>query len=145
MPETAQMQTDLQAYATELNAQIEEVQVELNNAINDFQKKQATMKDLERQVAEKNLNDINTRLEQFRQVASEDFSKKQQELFTPIQEKAMAAIEKVSKAGGYAVVFDMSAGPIIYFDEASVTDLGPEVKTKLGVSATATPAAAPAQ
>ncbi|MBQ7791831.1 MAG: OmpH family outer membrane protein [Rikenellaceae bacterium] len=133
MPETAQMQTDLQAYATELNAQIEEVQVELNNAINDFQKKQATMKDLERQVAEKNLNDINTRLEQFRQVASEDFSKKQQELFTPIQEKAMAAIEKVSKAGGYAVVIDLAAGSMIYIDEAQVTDLLPAVKAELGI------------
>ena len=133
MPETAQMQTDLQAYATELNAQIEEVQVELNNAINDFQKKQATMKELERQVAEKNLNDINTRLEQFRQVASEDFSKKQQELFTPIQEKAMAAIEKVSKAGGYAVVIDLAAGSMIYIDEAQVTDLLPAVKAELGI------------
>ena len=39
MPETTQMQTDLQTYATELNAQIEEVQVELNNKFADFQKK----------------------------------------------------------------------------------------------------------
>ena len=79
------------------------------------------------------MNDINTRLEQFRQVASEDFSKKQQELFTPIQEKAMAAIEKVSKAGGYAVVIDLAAGSMIYIDEAQVTDLLPAVKAELGI------------
>ena len=35
MPETTQMQTDLQTYATELNAQIEEVQVEFNNKLAD--------------------------------------------------------------------------------------------------------------
>ncbi len=133
MPETAQMQTDLQTYAAELNAQIEEVQVELTNKFNDYQKKQATMKDLERQVAEKELNEMGARLEQYRQVASEDFNKKQQELFTPIQEKAMAAIEKVSKAGGYAVVFDLAAGSTIYIDEAQVTDLLPLVKTELGI------------
>ena len=133
MPETAQMQTDLQTYAAELNAQIEEVQVELTNKFNDYQKKQATMKDLERQVAEKELNEMGARLEQYRQVASEDFNKKQQELFTPIQEKAMAAIEKVSKAGGYAVVFDLAAGSTIYIDEAQVSDLLPLVKTELGI------------
>lgn len=133
MPETTQMQTDLQAYANELNAQIEEVQVELNNKFTEFQKNQATMKDLERQVAEKDLNELGARLEQFRQVASEDFAKKQQELFTPIQEKAMAAIEKVSKAGGYAVVIDLAAGSMIYIDEAQVADLLPAVKAELGI------------
>ena len=63
MPETTQMQTDLQTYAAELNAQIEEVQVELTNKFNDYQKKQATMKDLERQVAEKELNEMGARLD----------------------------------------------------------------------------------
>ena len=133
MPETTQMQTDLQTYAAELNAQIEEVQVELTNKFNDYQKKQATMKDLERQVAEKELNEMGARLEQYRQVASEDFNKKQQELFAPIQEKAMAAIDKVAKAGGYAVVIDLAAGSMIYIDEAQVTDLLPLVKTELGL------------
>ena len=52
---------------------------------------------------------------------------------SPIQEKAMAAIEKVSKAGGYAVVFDLAAGSTIYIDEAQVTDLLPLVKTELGI------------
>ena len=133
MPETTQMQTDLQTYAAELNAQIEEVQVELTNKFNDYQKKQATMKDLERQVAEKELNEMGARLEQYRQVASEDFNKKQQELFAPIQEKAMAAIDKGAKAGGYAVVIDLAAGSMIYIDEAQVTDLLPLVKTELGI------------
>ena len=133
MPETTQMQTDLQTYATELNAQIEEVQVELNNKFADFQKKQATMKDLERQVAEKEMNELGARLEQFRQVASEDFAKQQQELFAPIQEKAMAAIEKVAKAGGYAVVIDLAAGSMIYIDEAQVADILPAVKAELGI------------
>ena len=133
MPETTQMQTDLQTYAAELNAQIEEVQVELTNKFNDYQKKQAKMKDLERQVAEKELNEMGARLEQYRQVASEDFNKKQQELFAPIQEKAMAAIDKVAKAGGYAVVIDLAAGSMIYIDEAQVTDLLPLVKTELGI------------
>lgn len=91
------------------------------------------MKDLERQVAEKELNEMGARLEQYRQVASEDFNKKQQELFAPIQEKAMAAIDKVAKAGGYAVVIDLAAGSMIYIDEAQVTDLLPLVKTELGI------------
>ena len=45
----------------------------------------------------------------------------------------MAAIEKVAKAGGYAVVIDLAAGSMIYIDEAQVTDLLPAVKAELGI------------
>ena len=69
-------------------------------------------------------------------VKLQDMQKKYSDLMAPIETKAIEAINEVAKAGGYAVVFDMAAGPIIYFDEASVVDLSTEVKTKLGVTAT---------
>ena len=48
----------------------------------------------------------------------------------------------VSAANAYTVVFDTSTGSLAYFDEATLTDIAPQVKKELGI--TAAPAAAPA-
>ena len=57
-------------------------------------------------------------------------------------QKAKAAIDKVSAANAYTVVFDTSTGSLAYFDEATLTDIAPQVKKELGI--TDAPAAAPA-
>ena len=142
MNEYKDLQTQMESYQKELAAQAETIQVEFNTKYQEYQKNFETMTDAVKQLKEKELSDLQTRSQEFQQMAQQDLQKKYSDLMAPIEKKAIDAINEVSKAGGYAVVFDMSAGPIIYFDEASVIDLGPEVKTKLGVSATATPAAA---
>ena len=145
MNEYKELQTQMEPYQKDLAAQAETIQVEFNTKYQEYQKNFETMTDAVKQLKEKELTDLQTRSQEFQQMAQQELQKKYSDLMAPIEKKAIDAINEVSKAGGYAVVFDMSAGPIIYFDEASVIDLGPEVKTKLGVSATATPAAAPAQ
>ena len=74
--------------------------------------------------------------------AQQDEHKKQTSLLGPIIEKAKAAIDKVSAANAYTVVFDTSTGSLAYFDEATLTDIAPQVKKELG--STDAPAAAPA-
>ena len=140
MPETLEAQKQVEAFEKELQGQYETIMVEANTKYQEFQKNYDTMSDAVKQLKEKELTDLQTRSQEFQQMAQQELQKKYSDLMAPIEKKAFDAINEVSKAGGYAVVFDMSAGPIIYFDEASVIDLGPEVKTKLGVSATATPA-----
>ena len=140
MNEYKELQTQMEAYQKDLAAQAETIQVEFNTKYQEYQKNFETMTDAVKQLKEKELTDLQTRSQEFQQMAQQELQKKYSDLMAPIEKKAIDAINEVSKAGGYAVVFDMSAGPIIYFDEASVIDLGPEVKTKLGVSATATPA-----
>ncbi|MBR5484855.1 MAG: OmpH family outer membrane protein [Alistipes sp.] len=140
MNEYKDLQTQMESYQKELAAQAETIQVEFNTKYQEYQKNFETMTDAVKQLKEKELSDLQTRSQEFQQMAQQDLQKKYSDLMAPIEKKAIDAINEVSKAGGYAVVFDMSAGPIIYFDEASVIDLGPEVKTKLGVSATAAPA-----
>ena len=124
MPETAEMQKNLEAYQKE------------------FSDKNSTMSDSVRQLKEKELNDLKTRYDEFVQVSQQDMQKKQGELLEPIIVKAQDAVKEVSKAGGYTVVYDTSVNAVAYFDEAVVTDILPAVKTKLGIKDT--PAAAPA-
>lgn len=130
MTEYKEAQTQLEALAKDLQAQMETIQVEMNTKIQEYQKGAETMTDAVRQLKEKELNDLNTRLQEFQQVAQQELQKKEQELMEPIIKKANEAITEVSKAGGYTVIFE--TGQMIYFDEAQVKDITAEVKTKLG-------------
>ena len=97
------------------------------------------MTDAVRQLKEKELSDLQNRIREFQQVAQQDIQKKEAELMEPIQKKANDAIKEIAKAGGYGVILE--TGMMIFYDEAQVKDISSEVKTKLGISATA---AAPA-
>ena len=132
MAEFKQAQTQIEALAKDLQAQAETIQVEMNNKLQEYQKSAETMTDAVRQLKEKELTDLNTRLQEFNQVAQQELQKKEQELMEPIIKKANEAISEVAKAGGYAVI--MESGSMVYFDEASVKDITPEVKTKLGAN-----------
>lgn len=144
MPEYKEAMTQLESYVKELEAQAETISVELNTKGQDFQKNYETMTEAVRQLKEKELMDLQNRLQEFSQMAQQDIQKKQAELEQPIQKKAMDAINEVSKSGGYTAIFNVISGPVVYVDEAQVTDIGPAVKEKLGIPANATPAAAPA-
>ena len=142
MPETKTMQTNMEAYAKELQDNIETMNVEFNTKLQDFQKNFNTMNDMAKEMKEKDLNDLQARIREFQERAQQEYQKKQNELLSPIIEKAKNAIDKISAAGGYLVVFDTSTGSLAYFDEAALTDIAPEVKKELGI--TDTPAATPA-
>ena len=131
MTEFKEAQTQIEALAKDLQAQAETIQVEMNNKLQEYQKGAETMTDAVRQLKEKELNDLNTRLQEFNQVAQQELQKKEQELMEPIIKKANEAISEVAKAGGYTVI--MESGSMVYFDEANVKDISPEVKAKLGI------------
>ena len=132
MPETKEMQTNLDAFGKELQEQLEAIQVEFNNRYAEFEKNQATMNPTVKQMKQSELNGLQERYAQFQQIAQQDFAKKQQELAAPIQQKLDAAIEKVAKAAGYAAVFD--AMVFVYSDAAQVVNINAAVKKELGIT-----------
>jgi len=88
------------------------------------------------------LQEIQRRIQEVQQVAQQELQTKQDELFTPIFQKANTAVQSVAKEKGYAYVFDIANSGIPYF--AGGDDLTNDVKTKLGITASA-PAAAPSK
>lgn len=132
MPETKEMQSNLDAFGKELQEQLEQIQVEFNNRYAEFEKAQATMNPTVKQMKQAELNGLQQRYAEFQQIAQQDFAKKQQELAAPIQEKLDAAISKVSKAAGYTAVFDTMA--FVYYDAAQVIDINAAVKKELGIT-----------
>ncbi|MBQ2008858.1 MAG: OmpH family outer membrane protein [Alistipes sp.] len=136
MKETQDAYTQLEAYAKDLQAQMETIQVEFNNKLQEYQNATETMTDAVRQLKEKELTDLNTRIQEFQQVAQQDLQKKENELLAPIYEKVKNTIDEVAKAGGYTIILPGNA--LIYVDAAQVKDIASDVKAKLGIT---TPAA----
>ena len=136
MPEFDEMQKNLEAFGKDLQEQMEQIQVEFNNKLADFQKNQATMAASIKQMKQQELEQLQQRFGEFQQIAQQDFQKKQAELFEPVQKKAQEAVQKVSKSAGYIAVFDTSIQSLAYFDEAQLVDIAEAVKKELGIAAT---------
>lgn len=132
MPETTEMQTKLQAVAKDWEENLETINVEFNNKLQDFQKNLNTLSDAARQIKEKELNDLRQRGTEMQQMAQQDLAKQEQDLMTPIIEKAQNAIKAVSKANGFTAIFE--TGSLVYFDEATLMDITPLVKKELGIT-----------
>ena len=99
--------------------------------------------DAEVQEIANTMREMETRIQSVQQAAQQEISAKQQELYGPIEQKVMTAINAVAEEKGYAYVLDISTGAVPYFQGGD--DLTAEIQTKLGVTPTsAAPAAAPA-
>lgn len=132
MPEREEAETKLKAYGQDLSDQIEELHVEYNNKVNTYMQRRATFTDAIREAREKELAELQQRIQEFEQTAQQDYQRMQGELMRPLMEKADEAIKKVAKREGYLYVFDLSAGSVVYFSDASI-DILPLVKKELGI------------
>ena len=109
------------------------IQVEFNNKYLDYQKNAETLSESAKQLKERELQDLQKRFDDFQQVAEQDAQKMQQQLMGPVITKAQDAIKKVAQAAGYTIVFDVAAGAMAYYNEATVTNILPLVKKELGI------------
>ncbi len=133
MPERDSAQTKYQAFALELQDQLEGLETEMGTKLQKYQKEVNTYSESVRATKEKELNDLSTRVNEFRQAAQQDLDEMEQSLMRPVIEKANEAIQKVAKANGFVAVFDLAAGSLLYYDSTSMTDILPLVKTELKI------------
>ena len=133
MPEFEEAQKNLESFYKDLNEQMEQIQVEFNNKLADFQKNQATMAASIKQMKQQELEQLQQRSAEFQQIAQQDLAKKEQELLEPVQAKAQEAVNKIAKANGYIAVFNTAVPSLAYFDETQLTDIAALVKSELGI------------
>ena len=109
------------------NAMLEEY----NTKANQYQQKSSTWTAAIRESKEKELMEIQNRVQEFQQSISQELQQKQAELMNPIMEKAQKAVQDLAKAQGILAVFD--SGSALYFDENAVVDLTPAARKALGI------------
>lgn len=76
--------------------------------------------------------DYQTKVQTFEQNAQQDLQRMQSELLAPIYQKIKAAVESVGQEGGYSLIQDYNPQLTFYY-AAPVTDITPQVKSKLGI------------
>ncbi|MBO6237912.1 MAG: OmpH family outer membrane protein [Bacteroidales bacterium] len=104
---------------------------EYQTKANQYQQKSASWTAAIRESKEKELYDIQNRLQEFQQTISQELQQQQNTLMSPIMEKAQEVVKKLAKAQGLAAVFDDSSA--LYFDETAVVDLTPAARKELGI------------
>ena len=131
--DSALVQTTRSFAARPVGASWKPIQVEFNNKYLDYQKNAETLSESAKQLKERELQDLQKRFDDFQQVAEQDAQKMQQQLMGPVITKAQDAIKKAAQAAGYTIVFDVAAGAMAYYNEATVTNILPLVKKELGI------------
>lgn len=129
MPEAKKADTTLEQYKEGLAKAQEDVRSELQTRYAAYVKDSATMSQAKKDLENKSIQDLYNKLQNYGQEAQQELSLKQQEVYTPIQKKAMEAIQQVAKEAGYSYI--IAKENLIVSPPAD--DILPLVKKKLGL------------
>ena len=131
MPEADQARTTMDASSKEASETYQAMADEFNTKYQQYQQKAATWTQAIRETKEKELTDIQQRIQEFNQTVQAELQQQQQQLMAPIYQKAQEAIEKLAKEGGFIYVIDQTSA--LYIDPAQSTDLTPAARKALNI------------
>lgn len=134
MPETAKAQAELEEFRNALIQSATDKEAAFNAAIDKFMADSSKMTEAQKTVKRQDLMKLQQELSQEDQRMQEQFQRKQQEVITPIQTKALATINTVAKEAGYTYVIEKEA----MITAPNADDLLPLVAKKLAVTIPAT-------
>lgn len=129
MPEAKEATATLEAYQAELEGQLKAMTEDGQKKYQEFQDNQTTWSDAVKETKMRDLQQLDQQIAEFQGTAMSKMEAKRNEVFQPLMEKAIKAIEAVGKEGNYDYIFD--GGGLLYAKEGE--NLMPQVKTKLGI------------
>ena len=135
MPESKQVESELQAHNTQLQNQLQAKYQEYQQKLQAYQQGAATMVDAVRNEKETELAQLEQRIQKFQQDAQASMQKKSSSLMDPLYAKIGTNIEAVAKENGYTHILNGQIGGIdvvLFADEKyDVSDL---VLKKMGIT-----------
>ena len=131
MPEADQARAAMTAASKEAEETFNEMYEEYQSKMTQYQQKADSWTAAVRQSKEKEITDVQNRLQEFQQTIQQELQMQQNELMAPIQQKAIEAVEKLAKDGGYIYVFEV--GSMLYIDPKQSTDLTPAARKALNI------------
>ncbi|MCF2490133.1 OmpH family outer membrane protein [Dyadobacter sp. CY347] len=148
LPESKVMQNQLEVTKAQLDKALGETYKEAQEKYEAYQKNGANMTDVIRADKEKELQNLQTRIQEMQNNAQTSLQTKQQQLLEPILTKVNNAIQEVGKESGFLYILNMDAGagttPIILFAASEDNNATNLILRKLGVDPDKIEAAAPA-
>ena len=138
--ELVQLMPEADSATVQYEAAYKEAQETYSSMLSEFQsksdqynEKQATWTPAVRESKQRELNDIQTRIQEFQQAIQQDMSQLENTLMTPIYQKAQDVVRNLAKEKGVIYVFDAAA--LLYVDDVQSINLTPEARTALNIPA----------
>ncbi len=131
MPETDEARAQINAQTQEFDETYQSMIEEFQTKYSQYQQKSSTWTASIKESKEKELTDIQTRIQEFQNSASTELQESQNSLMAPIQQKAIETVSKLAKEGGYVYVFERSS--LLYVDDTKSTDLTPAARKALNI------------
>ncbi len=131
MPEMKAAKTEFDKLQESLGADIQASVTEYRNKLTQYTNEAPTKTDAENDSRKKELAALEGRIQEAQAAAQKTAEQKYIDLTKPIQEKALAAIQKVARAQGFAYVLDET--PCSGLLLADGTNLMSAVKKELGI------------
>lgn len=132
-PEADKARETMEASQKEAEEVFQSMTDEFETKYRQYEAKASTWTAAIRDSKEKELRDIQTRIQEYNQQIGTELQQQQNQLMAPIYTKVNETIQSLAKKGGYIYVFDKSSA--LYIDDAQSTDLTPEARTALGIPA----------
>lgn len=104
----AQLEKIQKSYDAEYNTMVQEYQTKMEKYRTEAEN--GTASDAVNESRAKEMQDMGTRIQQYRETATKELQQKELDLVKPIMEKAQQAIQKVARAKGYEYVLDSTSG-----------------------------------
>ena len=132
MPEFTKARADIEALTKQYEADLKQMQEELQKKSEAYEKEQATLPANIKQRRETELQEMSQKIQQSYQDNQQALAKEQNEKLQAITTKVLDAIKAVGQAGNYVYIMDLAAG-IPYISTTLSTDVTTDVKAKLGL------------
>ena len=136
MPEYKQIEKQLVEYEKQLTSQLQSQYQEFQQKVDVFQKTSGTMIPEVRQQKEKELGDMQQRIEQFQRDAQGLIQKKESDLLAPAYDKIQNNIDAVAKENNYTHVLnsEVAGVPTLLFVSDESHDISKLVLKKMGIT-----------
>lgn len=130
MPDMKEVQAQVEASSKKYETEFKSLQDEFQSKFDEFQKMEESTPQNIKDRRMQELQELDQKIQQFRQTATQDLQRQSEQLMAPIRQKVVTAIQSVGAEGGYTFIFE-NAVPV--YAGKDVTDVTVEVKSKLGI------------
>lgn len=147
MPEYRTVQEQLQKEYQGGQQELQTMAKDYQDKLERYQKQQAMLSPESRQTREKELMDLQTKIQSSAQDKEQKMGQRQSDLMKPLFEKVQTAIDVVAEEKGLDIVLRSQVGDqpvILYRNDKTVMDITLDVAKKLGLNVDEQPAQAPA-
>ncbi len=130
LPDVKEVSEKVEAASKTYEAEFQKLQEQMNKEYADFQNLDPSTPEAIKQRRQQELQDLYTKLEQFRATATQDLQRQNQQLMAPVIQKVQDAITKVGQEQNLTFVFENGAA---LYTGTDVINITADVKKALGL------------